>query len=144
MNALSISKLEHPARKIIGLLNCYCLMVFYTGCSAFDDDFHLNAAACSNENQTGTVAEKKHFAVIKGQVNYQRAVYFNKSLSLAEAVNRCSGFTEFANLKKIQITKGEKIFFYNLVKGNKIAEILLEPNDVVEIPFIDPYLLNNN
>ena len=141
MNALSILKLEHPARKILGLLNCYCLMVFYTGCSAFDDDFHLNALCYSNENQIATVADKKHSAVIKGQVNYQRAVYFNKSISLAEAVNRCSGFTEFANLKKIQITKGEEMFFYNLRTGDNIGEILLEPNDVVEIPFSDPFLL---
>ena len=116
-------------------------MVFYTGCSAFDDGFHLNALCYSNENQIATVADKKHSAVIKGQVNYQRAVYFNKSISLAEAVKRCSGFTEFANLKKIQITKGEEMFFYNLMTGDNIGEILLEPNDVVEIPFSDPFLL---
>ena len=85
-------------------------MVFYTGCSAFDDDFHLNALCYSNENQIATVADKKHSAVIKGQVNYQRAVYFNKSISLAEAVNRCSGFTEFANLKRFKLRRVKRCF----------------------------------
>ena len=36
------------------------------------------------------------------------------------------------------------MFFYNLMTGDNIGEILLEPNDVVEIPFSDPFLLKNN
>ena len=50
--------------------------------------------------------------------------FYDKSIYFIILLMCVSGFTEFANLKKIQITKGEKIFFYNLVKGNKIAEIL--------------------
>ena len=89
---------------------------------------------------SGKVEGSKNFVIIKGQVNYQRAVFFDRTLTLSEAVDTCSGFTEFADLENIQITRSEEKIYYNLVKDYKISEIKLEPNDIVEIPFNNPDL----
>ncbi|MFL2451378.1 MAG: hypothetical protein ACJ0IB_04885 [Verrucomicrobiales bacterium] len=53
----------------------------------------------------------------------------------------CSGFTEFADLENIQITRGKEILRYDLSEINENTDIILEPNDVVEVPFNNPNFL---
>ena len=110
------------------------------GCSLPENYLSPEIKSYSSRLGSGKVAGSKNFVIIKGQVNYQRAVFFDRALTLSEAVDTCSGFTEFADLENIQITRSEEKIYYNLVKDYKISEIKLEPNDIVEIPFNNPDL----
>ena len=109
------------------------------GCS-LPENYLSREKSYSSRLGSGKVEGSKNFVIIKGQVNYQRAVFFDRTLTLSEAVDTCSGFTEFADLENIQITRSEEKIYYNLVKDYKISEIKLEPNDIVEIPFNNPDL----
>ena len=110
------------------------------GCSLPENYLSPETKSYSSRLGSGKVEGSKNFVIIKGQVNYQRAVFFDRTLTLSEAVDTCSGFTEFADLENIQITRSEEKIYYNLVKDYKISEIKLEPNDIVEIPFNNPDL----
>ena len=110
------------------------------GCSLPENYLSPKIKSYSSGLGSGKVEGSKNFVIIKGQVNYQRAVFFDRTLTLSEAVDTCSGFTEFADLENIQITRSEEKIYYNLVKDYKISEIKLEPNDIVEIPFNNPDL----
>ena len=110
------------------------------GCSLPENYLSREIKSYSSRLGSGKVEGSKNFVIIKGQVNYQRAVFFDRTLTLSEAVDTCSGFTEFADLENIQITRSEEKIYYNLVKDYKISEIKLEPNDIVEIPFNNPGL----
>ena len=110
------------------------------GCSLPENYLSREIKSYSSRLGSGKVEGSKNFVIIKGQVNYQRAVFFDRTLTLSEAVDTCSGFTEFADLENIQITRSEEKIYYNLVKDYKISEIKLEPNDIVEIPFNNPDL----
>ena len=108
------------------------------GCSSIEDNFPLGQEKPENDIFLNQVIETQHVAIIKGQVNYQRGVTFHKMLTLTDAIKRCSGFTEFADLENIQITRGKEILRYDFSEINENKDIILEPNDVVEVPFKDP------
>lgn len=114
------------------------------GCSSVEDNFHLGKDKPGNKFLSNQVIETQHVAIIKGQVNYQRGVTFYKTLTLTDAIKRCSGFTKFADLENVQITRGKEILRYDFSEINENKDIILEPNDVVEVPFKDPNFQKNN
>ena len=124
-------------RKLI-ILSYSFIMFFMVGCCCYKWDFESAGETHQSKNQLDQVINTQHVVIIKGQVNYQRGVTFSDSLMLDDAIKRCSGFTQFADLENIQITRGEEKIHYNLAEDYKISEIKLEPNDIVEIPFNNP------
>ena len=113
-------------------------MFSMVGCYCHKADFQSAGVTPQSKPQLDQVINTQHVVIIKGQVNYQRGVTFRDSLMLDDAIKRCSGFTQFADLENIQITRGEEKIHYNLAEDYKISEIKLEPNDIVEIPFNNP------
>ena len=116
------------------VLKVFCFIILTAGCSSIKDNPHVVTEKHENIIAPKEAIKTQYVAIIKGQVNYQRGVTFYKTLTLNDAIKRCSGFTEFADLKNVQITRGKEIFKYNL-SDNSIKDIMLEPNDVVEVPF---------
>tara|TARA_B000000565_G_scaffold42237_1_gene28133 strand:- start:31 stop:378 length:348 start_codon:yes stop_codon:yes gene_type:complete len=113
-------------------------MFSMVGCYCHKADFQSAGVTPQSKPQLDQAINTQHVVIIKGQVNYQRGVTFRGSLMLDDAIKRCSGFTQFADLENIQITRGEEKIHYNLAEDYKISEIKLEPNDIVEIPFNNP------
>tara|TARA_Y100000022_G_scaffold160797_1_gene143774 strand:+ start:262 stop:609 length:348 start_codon:yes stop_codon:yes gene_type:complete len=113
-------------------------MFFMVGCCCYKWNSESAGETHQSKIQLDQVINTQHVVIIKGQVNYQRGVTFSDSLMLDDAIKRCSGFTQFADLENIQITRGEEKIHYNLAEDYKISEIKLEPNDIVEIPFNNP------
>ena len=122
------------------ILNCSFIMFSMVGCYCHKADFQSAGVTPQSKPQLDQAINTQHVVIIKGQVNYQRGVTFRDSLMLDDAIKRCSGFTQFADLENIQITRGEEKIHYNLAEDYKISEIKLEPNDIVEIPFNNPDL----
>lgn len=120
------------------ILNYSFIMFSMVGCYCHKADFKSAEVNPQSKTQLDQVINTQHVVIIKGQVNYQRGVTFRDSLMLDDAIKRCSGFTQFADLENIQITRGEEKIHYNLAEDYKISEIKLEPNDIVEIPFNNP------
>ena len=133
MRVLILSDLRSSINQRFHILNFFYLIFLMVGCSSVEDNFLSNQ-----------VIETQHVAIIKGQVNYQRGVTFYKTLTLTDAIKRCSGFTEFADLENVQITRGKEILRYDFFEINENKDIILEPNDVVEVPFKNPNFQKNN
>jgi len=138
MRAFILSDLRSSISQRFYILKFFYLIFLMIGCSSVKDHFHLVQEKPENDIFLNQVIETQHVAIIKGQVNYQRGVTFHKTLTLTDAIKRCSGFTEFADLENIQITRGKEILRYDLSEINENTDIILEPNDVVEVPFNNP------
>ena len=144
MRVLILSDLRSSINQRFHILK-FCYLIFLmVGCSSVEDNFHLGKEKPGNNFLSNQVIETQHVAIIKGQVNYQRGVTFYKTLTLTDAIKRCSGFTEFADLENVKITRGKEILRYDFSEINENKDIILEPNDVVEVPFKDPNFQKNN
>jgi protein involved in polysaccharide export with SLBB domain len=79
----------------------------------------------------GTGGER--FVSVIGEVKTPRSVTYTPGMTLLDAIAQSSGFTDFADTKKVKLTRGDKVTFHRLSGGEPAENIRLQPNDIVTV-----------
>ncbi len=75
------------------------------------------------------------FVTVGGAVRNPNSVTWTNDMTLSNAITRASGFGDFANKKKIKLTRDGKVTYFNLTKSEKdpTQNPKLLPGDEVEV-----------
>jgi protein involved in polysaccharide export with SLBB domain len=86
-------------------------------------------------NPTAIINIQPRYVTVGGAVRNPNAITWSTDLTLSTAITRASGFSDFANRKKIKVTRDGKVAFYNLTKVDKdpSQNPKLLPGDEVEV-----------
>ncbi|MFT4548087.1 MAG: protein involved in polysaccharide export with SLBB domain [Pseudoalteromonas tetraodonis] len=84
------------------------------------------------DSNTATTKESRFLSVV-GEVKAPRSVNYAPGLTLLDAIAQCGGFTDFADEKKIKVTRAGKVTYHNLSKSAATENVKLQPNDIVTV-----------
>ena len=82
----------------------------------------------------GEAGGAQRFISVLGELNAQRPVVYTPGLTMLAAVSQCGGFSDFANPKKVKLTRGGKISYHDLSKTSSKDNVILQPDDIVSVP----------
>ena len=87
-------------------------------------------------NPTITISSGGRFVNVGGDVKAPRRVEFTPDLTILSAINACSGFTDYANQKKVRLLRDGKVVIVDctLIRKDPSKDIRLKPGDSIEVP----------
>ena len=59
---------------------------------------------------------------------------YTPGLTLLEAIAQCGGFSDFANPKRVKLTREGKATIHDLSRTTSNANVKLQPNDIITVP----------
>ena len=98
---------------------------------------YINAQIFTKPNVVITLGEAgsiQRYVSVLGEVNTRRGVSYTPGLTLLEAIAQCGGFSDFANPKKVKLSRKGKATIHDLSRTTSKANIKLEPNDIINVP----------
>lgn len=84
-------------------------------------------------DSTTAATSAQRFLSVVGEVKTPRSVTFAPGMTLLDAIAQCGGFTDFADEKKIKLTRSGKVTYHNLSKGAAAENVKLQSNDIVTV-----------
>ena len=81
--------------------------------------------------EAGTV---QRFVSVMGEVNARQTVGYTPGLTILDAVARCGGFSDFADPKKVKLTRKGKVSYHDLSRTTSADNAILLPNDILTVP----------
>jgi polysaccharide export outer membrane protein len=90
-----------------------------------------------NSNFTVTVRSERRLFYVDGEVRAPGRPEYMTAMTVTQAITAAGGFTEFANKKKVQLTRvGGKTFIINWAKAqkDKIFDLPVYPGDKIYVP----------
>ncbi len=90
----------------------------------------------TNPTITVNIPAAARFVNVGGDVKAPQRVPFTPDLTLLGAITACGGFTEYADQKKIQLTRDGKVSLHNVVAIRKdpTQDPRLKPGDLIQVP----------
>ena len=82
----------------------------------------------------GEAGALQRYVSVLGEVNTRRGVSVTPGLTLLDAIAQCGGFSDFANPRRVKLTRGGKATIHDLSKTTSKANVKLEPNDIINVP----------
>ena len=98
---------------------------------------YMDAQIFTKPNVVITLGEAgsiQRYISVLGEVNTRRGVSYTPGLTLLEAIAQCGGFSDFANPKKVKLTRKGKATTHDLSRTTSKANVKLEPNDIINVP----------
>ena len=68
-----------------------------------------------------------------GEVKAPRSVAFAPGMTMLDAIAQCGGFTDFADEKKVKLTRGGKVTYHKLSTSDPKENVKLQSNDIVTV-----------
>ena len=81
-----------------------------------------------------TAGSVQRYVSVLGEVNARRAVNYTPGLTMIDAIAQCGGFSDFAEPKKVKLTRGGKASYHDLSRTTSSANKVLQPNDIISVP----------
>ena len=81
----------------------------------------------------GTAGGAERFVSVIGEVKVPRGVGFTTGMTMLDAIAQCSGFSDFADKKKVKLTRGDKVTYHKLNTGDPTQNVRLQPNDIITV-----------
>jgi protein involved in polysaccharide export with SLBB domain len=83
-----------------------------------------------------TVLVAQRFFYLGGEVRNPGRFPWSDDTTLLKAINTASGFTDYANRQKVQLTRGGKLEVYNCedLQRNPVKDPPIRPGDTITIP----------
>lgn len=90
----------------------------------------------TNPSITVTVAATLRFVNVSGDVRQPRRVEYTSDLTLLGAISAASGFTEYADQRKVRLIRGGGVQIVDIraVRKDPALDIILLPGDQIEVP----------
>ena len=82
----------------------------------------------------GEAGALQRYVSVLGEVNTRRGVSVTPGITLLDAIAQCGGFSDFANPKKVKLTRGGKVTIHDLTRTTSKDNVKLEPNDIINVP----------
>jgi len=82
----------------------------------------------------GEAGAVQRYVSVLGEVNARRSVNYTPGLRLFDVIAQCGGFSDFANPKKVKLTRDGKVTFHDLSKTSNKDNVVLQPSDIVTVP----------
>lgn len=73
------------------------------------------------------------FLSIMGEVKAPTRLIFTSGMTIFDAIAQCGGFTDFADKKKIKLTRGGKVTYHDLRRGDPKENIKIQANDLITV-----------
>ena len=85
---------------------------------------------------TATVLVAARFFYIGGEVHNPGRFQWIEEMTLLKAINTAAGFTDYANRRKVQLTRGKQQQEYDCeeLQRNPYKDVPLRPGDTVTVP----------
>jgi protein involved in polysaccharide export with SLBB domain len=84
-----------------------------------------------DSSTVGTAAQR--FLSVMGEVKAPRSVSYAPGMTLLDAIAQCSGFTDFADEKKVKLTRGLKVSYHRLSASDPKENVKVSPNDIITV-----------
>jgi polysaccharide export outer membrane protein len=83
-----------------------------------------------------TVLVAQRFFYVGGEVRNPGRFPWSDDTTLMKAINTSSGFTDYANRRKVQLTRGGKVDVYNCedLQRNPVKDPPIRPGDTITVP----------
>jgi protein involved in polysaccharide export with SLBB domain len=83
-----------------------------------------------------TVLVAQRFFYLGGEVRNPGRFPWTDDTTLMKAINTASGFTDYANRQKVQLTRGGKVDVYNCedLQRNPVKDPPIRPGDTITVP----------
>ncbi len=82
----------------------------------------------------GEAAGVQRYVSVLGEVNQRRSVNYTPGLTIFDVIAQSGGFSDFADPKKVKLTRGGKVSYHDLRKTSSKDNVTLQPNDIVTVP----------
>lgn len=82
----------------------------------------------------GEAGSVQRYVSVLGEVNTRRGVSYTPGLTLLEAIAQCGGFSDFANPRKVKLTRAGRATIHDLSRTTSSANVKLQPNDIITVP----------
>ncbi len=76
----------------------------------------------------------QRFVSVLGEVNARQTVGYTPGITMLDAVARCGGFSDFADPKRVKLTRRGKASYHDLSKTTSADNVVLQPNDILTVP----------
>lgn len=76
----------------------------------------------------------QRFVSVMGEVNSRQTVGYTPGITMLDAVARCGGFSDFADPKKVKLTRRGKASYHDLSRTTSADNAVLQPNDILTVP----------
>ena len=76
---------------------------------------------------------QQRFLSVVGEVKAPQGVGVVPGMTLMDAIARCGGFTDFADVKKIKLTRGGKVSYHDLKSSDPKQNINVQANDLITV-----------
>lgn len=88
-------------------------------------------------NLTVTVTSEARYYYVHGEVKGEGPKTYLGDTDIVKAISAAGGFTEFANKKKVRLTRGNKTQIINVIKaieGDRQNNVPVYPGDTIVVP----------
>jgi polysaccharide export outer membrane protein len=75
----------------------------------------------------------ERFLSVMGEVKAPRSISYAPGMTLLDAIAQCGGFTDFADEKKVKLTRGSTVSYHRLNTSDPKENTALKPNDIVTV-----------
>ena len=75
----------------------------------------------------------ERFLSVMGEVKAPRSISYAPGMTLLDAIAQCGGFTDFADEKKVKLTRGNTVTYHQLNTSDPKENAALKPNDIVTV-----------
>lgn len=80
-----------------------------------------------------SVDPQQRFISVIGEVKSPGSIIYTPGLRLLDAIAQSGGFTDFADTKRVKLTRGTKVTYHRLSGGDPAENVTLQPNDIVTV-----------
>ena len=80
-----------------------------------------------------TIDPTERYVSVIGEIRSPGTVSYRPGITLLDAIAQTGGFTDFASTKQIKLTRGTKVTYHSLRKGDPKENVALEPNDIITV-----------
>ncbi len=85
---------------------------------------------------TATVLIAQRFFYVGGEVRNPNRFLWSDDTTLMKAISTASGFTDYANRSKVELTRGSERHIYNCedLQKNPSKDVTIRPGDTITVP----------
>lgn len=76
----------------------------------------------------------ERYVSVLGEVKAPRSVTVSPNLTLLDCIAQCGAWSDFANPKKVKLTRGGKISYHDLSKTGSADNVKVQANDIISVP----------
>ncbi len=80
-----------------------------------------------------TESAQSRFLSVVGEVKAPQGVGVAPGMKLMDAIARCGGFTDFADVKKVKLTRAGQVTYHDLKSSDPKQNIAVKANDLITV-----------